>query len=145
MFTLHSSETEYYDYGITRTNIANGTITVIRTEGNVIPDAVNTWASLLVLTMQEWDSDRPIAVIHDLTHPNQGVTPYVRQRTIDVMKQIPENMIVYNALILPDTFIRRIIDMFTRTPIFQRENVHIRIFGCQRTAQQWLEKQLAKV
>ncbi|MEM9952113.1 MAG: hypothetical protein AAF846_10960 [Chloroflexota bacterium] len=143
MFTLHSSETEYYNYGITRTNIANGTIIVIGTKGDMTPDAVNTWASLLVLTMQEWDSKRPIAVIHDLTHPNQGVTPYVRQRTIDVMKQIPDDMIIYNALILPDTFIRRIIDMFTRTPIFQRENFYLRIFGCQRTAQQWLKTQLA--
>lgn len=144
MFTRNSHGAETYGYGITRSYIDNGNIIIFRTQGDMSRDAINTWASMLILTMQEWKSERPIAALHDLTHPNQGLTPHARERTIDVMKRRPKGLTIYSAVVLPNTFMHRIIDMFLRTPIFHQAGHEVRIFPSESQALDWLREQLAK-
>lgn len=144
MFTRNPQDVEVYSFGITRSMSKDGHITIIRTEGDMSRDAINTWASLLILTMQEWKSDRPLALLHDLTHPNQGLTPYARERTIDLVKRCPKGLIVYSAVVLPRTFMHRIIDMFLRTPIFHQPGHEICIFPAENLAIEWLQEKLAK-
>ncbi len=143
MFTRNSHDAEVYKYGITRSMSKDGRVTIIRTEGDMSRDAINTWASLLILTMQEWKSERPLAVLHDLTHPNQGLTPYARERTIDIVKRRPKGLVIYSAVVLPRTFMHRIIDMFLRTPIFHQQGHEVRIFPSENLAMDWLREQLA--
>lgn len=143
MFTRNQHDAEVYNYGITRSYIGKNQIAIVRTEGDMSRHAINTWASLLILTMQEWKSERPLAIVHNLTHPNQGLTPYARERTIDLMKRRPEDMTVYSAVVLPRTFMHRIIDMFLRTPIFHQDGHEIRIFPTEQSAIDWLEEKLA--
>lgn len=143
MFTRNSQDTGVYNYGITRSFINNGQIAVVRTEGDMSRHAINTWASLLILTMQEWKSDRPLAFVHNLTHPNQGLTPYARERTIDLVQRRPKDIMVYSAVVLPRTFMHRIIDMFLRTPIFHQDGHEVRIFHAEQHAINWLEEKLA--
>jgi len=137
MVNTHS-QTETYKYGITRTLIDGGRIVIVSTEGDMSRNAINTWASLLVLTMQEWDSERPLAILHDLTHPNQGLTPFARERTADVVKAQPEGLSVYNAILLPETFIKRIIEMFLRTPLLHLDARYTKIFSDREEALGWL-------
>lgn len=133
---------ECFGYGITRTYLDEGQIVLIKTEGDMSHNAINTWASLLILTIQESDKERPLAVLHDLTHPNQGLTPYTRERTAQVLKSIPENQSTFSAIVLPRTFMNRIIEMFVRTPIFKHPSHEIRVFPERDLALNWLREKL---
>lgn len=143
MLTINAhDESENYDYGITRAFLDDGRIVVIKTAGDMSRNGVNTWVSLLILTMQEWKSENPLAILHDLRHPNQGLTPFARERTADAVKARPENLTVYSAVLLPQTFMKRIIEMFIRTPIFQRDGHHVQVFSDKEQALEWLHQQV---
>src|SRR5690606_21587296 len=102
---------ENYDYGIVRYWLDDSQIVVVKTQGDMSKKAIDTWASLLILTMQEWKKPQAIAILHDLSHPQQGLTPYARERTADLLNHIPKHQKVYSAVILPNSFMFRIIDM----------------------------------
>ena len=142
MHVYSSSKIESYGYGISRTELDNGRIVLIKTEGDMSRNAINTWASLLILTMQEWDSSKPLACLHDLTHPNQGLTPYTRERTAHVLESIPKTLTVYNALVLPPTFMYRIMEMFVRTPIFRNPRHEVRVFPTVEDGLAWLREKI---
>jgi hypothetical protein len=137
-----SNTVESYDFGICRSWLDNGRIVLIKTEGDMSRKAINTWASLLILTMQEWEKDKPLACLHDLTHPNQGLTPYTRERTADILKAIPNTRPMYSAIVLPQTFMYRIIEMFVRTPIFRHPQHEIRVFPDVESGLKWLREKL---
>lgn len=133
---------ERYNYGISRAWLDSGRIVLIKTEGNMSRNAINTWATLLILTMQDWDKEQALAVLHDLTHPNQGLTPYTRERTAELLKHIPNTRPMYSAIVLPATFMHRIIDMFVRTPIFRHPCHEIRVFADTESGLAWLREKL---
>jgi hypothetical protein len=140
---VHSGETaERYDYGISRLWLDKGQIVLIKTEGNMSRNAINTWASLLILTLQDWEKKAPIAALLDLSHPNQGLTPYTRERTAELLKHIPTNRPSYSAVVLPPTFMYRIIEMFVRTPIFRHPCHEIRVFTDKALGLAWLREKL---
>lgn len=139
-----TDNTEQYGYGITRTLIDDNTIVIVRTQGDMSRNAINTWASLIILTMQEWDSERPLAMLHNLSHPQQGYTPFSQKRTQDIVNARPEGLKVYSAVVLPRTFMYHIIEMFSRTPIFKASGQLIKFFNTEAQAIIWLREQLAK-
>jgi len=141
--TYDHTPIETFKYGITRTYIDEGRIAIIKTEGNMLKNAIDTWASLLILTMQEWDAPQPIAVLHDLSHPAQGLTPYARERAADLMNYRPEGAMIYSAVVLPPTFMNKIIGQFIRLSAFQHPNHQARIFVLQDDAIVWLRQQSA--
>jgi len=143
MQTRNTHDTESYAHGITRTFMDDNQIVAVRTQGDMSRDAINTWASLLILTMQEWKSKRPVGALLDLTHPNQGLTPYARERTLDLMNRIPDGLTIYSAVVLPGTFMYRIIEMFLRTPAFHRRGHEIQVFRSETQALNWLREKLA--
>jgi hypothetical protein len=134
---------ECYNYGISCSLLDKGQIVLIKTQGDMSRNAINTWASLIILTIQDWDKEKPLAVLHDLTHPNQGLTPYARERTAELLKHIPNTCQTYSAVVLPPTFMNRIIDMFVRTPIFRHPHHEIRVFVDTETGLTWLREKLA--
>ena len=144
MYTRNTHDSEQYNHGITRTFIDDSALAIIRTQGNMSRDAINTWASLQVLTMQEWQSKRPIAILNNLSHPQQGLSPFARKRTQDVIKAIPDGMIVYSAVVLPKTFMYHIMDMFLRSKIFKKQTLEIQLFQTEQQAIAYLREQLAK-
>ena len=136
----NASGVETFKHGISRAFYDDGDITVVKTEGDMSRDAINTWASLLILTMQEWDISRPLLILHDLSHPSQGITPYTRERALDLMNHRPDGLVIYSALLLPKTFMSRILDMFIRTPVFQTSDHHLRLFNSTEEALTWLRQ-----
>ncbi|GAB5426377.1 MAG: hypothetical protein Crog4KO_35240 [Crocinitomicaceae bacterium] len=144
MQTRNTHDSKQYNHGITCSFTDNGNVVIVRTQGDMSRNAINTWASLLILTMQEWQSKRPFAIINNLSHPQQGLNPFARQRSQDVIKAIPEDMLVYSAVVLPRTFMYHIMDMFLRSRIFQKENLEIQLFNTEAQAIKWLREQLAK-
>ena len=64
--TVHTIDNaEGYQYGISRSWLDNGQIALIKTQGDMSRNAINTWATLLILTLQDWDKEKPIALLHD--------------------------------------------------------------------------------
>ena len=137
------AQSENYSHGITRSFIDDGRIVLVETEGDMSRNAINTWASLLVLTMQEWPTERPLAILHDLTHPAQGLTPFARERTADVVKARPDGLVVYNAVLLPPTFIKQIIGMFLRIPLLQKDGQYMKVFSDKDKAIAWLREKIS--
>jgi hypothetical protein len=135
---------EHYNYGISRILLDNGRIVLIKTNGDMSRNAINTWASLIILTIQDWDKEKTLAVLHDLTHPSQGLTPYARERTTELLKYIPNTLQTYSAVVLPPTFMNRIINMFIRTPIFRHPCHEIQVFRDTESGLAWLRKKLAE-
>lgn len=144
MHTRNTHDIEHYSHGITSKVIDDGSIVIVRTQGDMSRNAINTWASLLVLTIQDWKSKRPIAIINNLSHARQGLTPFSRERAHDIIKAIPADKTVYGAVVLPKTFMYHIIDMFSRSNIFRKQNLEMRLFNCETQAIAWLREQLAQ-
>ena len=142
--TSNTDNTEQFDYGITRTSIDDGAIIIVRTQGDMSRNAINTWASLIILTMQEWKSDRPLALINNLSHPQQGFTPFSQKRTQDIVKARPKGLTVYAAVVIPRTFMYHILEMFSRTPIFKQTGQHVQFFNTEEQAIEWIREELKK-
>lgn len=132
---------ETYAYGIERLLLSNPNIAIIRTSGDMSRDAINTWASLVILTMQEWDASCPLLILNDLSHPAQGINAYARQRASDLMNYHPDGLMIYSALLFSKTFVSRIFEHLIRAPQFQRSQHHVRIFHTQDDALAWLHAQ----
>lgn len=133
---------EQYDYGITREYIDDGQIAVITTQGDMRRAAIDTWADLSIDTMQTWKPERPILILQNLSHKDQGITPYSRKRAEDAFKQIPSQPL-YSAIILPNSFINRVIGLFVGR---QRmgQNQESRIFTNLEDGLAWLREKQKK-
>ena len=142
--TSNTDNTEQFDYGITRTSIDDGAIIIVRTQGDMSRNAINTWASLIILTMQEWKSDRPLALINNLSHPQQGFTPFSQKRTQDIVDARPKDLKIYSAVVIPRTFMYSILEKFSRTLTFQQQRKNVWFFHTEEEAIEWLREKLKK-
>lgn len=138
----NNNNVEQFSYGIERWWLDDGAIAVVKTQGDMTHDAIDAWADLLIAMLHQWanGSRRPIAFLHDLTHPNQGLTPYSRKRVNDVLAAIPDAETTFTAIVLPNTFINRIISMFVRSSPFRQNNHQTRVFTDLDTARDWLRE-----
>lgn len=136
---------EQFEYGMSRWYIHDRQIAIIKTAGDMRRRAVDAWAKLLIDTIASWDVDKPICVIHDLTSPNQGFSPYVRQQSEAVFDHIPHDRPVFSAVVLPDTFINRIIGFYLRTRRNKHDNHTLRVFTDVQTSIDWLTEALEKL
>lgn len=132
---------EHYDFGITREWIDEGHIVVITTQGDMRRDAIDAWVNVSLDTLSLWQVDRPILVIQNLSSKMQGFTPYARKRSEDILAQLSDRP-CYTALILPNTFIFRVIGFFVGR---QRVDKHQenRVFTNVEEGLAWLRQKRA--
>ena len=55
---------------------------------------------------------------------------------------IPDGAMIFSAMIVPPTFMNRILKIFIRIPQFQQSNHHLRIFTAEDPALAWLRSQI---
>lgn len=133
---------EQFEYGMSRRYVHEGRIAIIKTAGDMRRRAVDAWAQLLIDTIAKWDDEQPICVIHELTSPNQGFSPYVRQQSETVFDHIPHDRPVFSAVVLPDTFINRIIGFYLRTRHNTHDNHTVRVFTDVQMSIEWMMEAL---
>lgn len=119
--------------------VEDGRIAVIRGAGDMSRLAIDDWARLVLDTLYTFPTDRPICILNDLTHPDQGFTPYAQERVKDLYRNIPQDRPIYSAIVLRDGFINRIISIFVRRWV-KPANVTERIFLHMEEALEWLKQ-----
>ena len=144
MSMIQDMAVEHFAYGIEREWYDNPLIAYIRSQGDMTESAIDVWADVLLDTKDKWVSGQPYAVIVDLTHPNQGITPYSRSRTRDLIDSVPTDELTYVSLLLPRTFINQLFRVFLRSSIFQRPTLQIRIHHTLDEALLWLHRKIAQ-
>lgn len=132
---------EYYDFGVIRSWLDDHLICYIQTDGCMERAGVDTWANLLIETIQTWPADCPIAIFQNLTHPDQGFTPYSRSRGMDVLAAVPQGHMAVSAIVMQDSFINRTLGFFIHS-IRRDDNVAIRVFTDMDEALSWLRKRI---
>ena len=135
------ADIELGDFGVITGWIDDRQIFFIRTDGDMKREAVDGWADTLITIVDSWSDKQPIAVLQNLSHPNQGFTPYSKARTTDIFNAVPKNRVAYCAVVMQETFVNRIIGFFLNS-IRNRDGMTIRIFTDCEEALTWLRIQL---
>lgn len=139
------STTENFGEGISRTWLYEKRLAVIASEGNMRREVVDIWAEAVIQTYQQWDSGWPLLVLHDLSHKNQGITPYAMRRTEDTLEALPKSDDFYGraAIILRDGLVARVgASLVNRLRKRAKNRFEIMIFFRHELALAWLEEML---
>ncbi|MCU0495752.1 MAG: hypothetical protein MUF87_00210 [Anaerolineae bacterium] len=134
------SAIEHYAYGITREWNDDHSIVIVATQGDMARGAIDTWADVLIETIKVWDTDKPILVLHDLSHRNQGLSQYSRQRAEELYNYIPVDKPTYAAIVISDGLVSRLISIFF-VMRWRGNHIHERIFTNRKEALAWLNEQ----
>lgn len=129
---------EYHGGGLARQWIDDDQIVIIIAAGDMTTAGVDAWADLLIDTINSWPPNKPILILHDLSHPNQGFTTYARERATDIYAALPHDRDVYHALVVNVSFVRAMINFFLRRRKPQLRTLHERMFTSNRDALRWL-------
>lgn len=83
-----SSDIEHLGQGVRRYWRAP-CIAVIETDGEMSRSAVDIWAEATTRTIRDYpDSYKAIYLLQNLSHPNQRLTTYSRQKTEEIYKSV---------------------------------------------------------
>lgn len=132
---------ENYDFGVIRAWLDDYQICYIQTDGCMQRDGVDTWADLIIATIEAWPTERPIVMLQNLTHPNQGFTPYSRYRGLDILSSVPPNHIAICAIVMQKSLINRFLGFLFNSMNF-RNGISIRIFTDNDEALTWLRTEI---
>lgn len=89
-----------------------------------------------------WE-DGDLFILHDISNPKIGLTPYFQRRVDDVAKYLRKSRKSgYSAVVLPNTFVSQIVSTFAQ--IFNRKNGEFeqRVFTHLDSAQKWIVEML---
>jgi hypothetical protein len=118
-------------------------IVVVETEGDMSPAAIDIWASVTEETVLSYPPEHDtIYMLQNLSHPNQRITPYARQKTETLYANMTLTRPVYSAVVLQNSFVNQIVSMFVRVWDRSQPLVKQRIFTSLEAALQWLELNL---
>ena len=119
-------------------------IVAIETDGDMSPAAIDVWADTTSQTVLSYPTEyKSIYVLQDLSHPNQRITPYARQKTETLYTNMILTRPVYIAVVLQNSFVNQIVSMFVRIWDRSQPLVTQRIFTSPESAIRWLEASLA--
>jgi len=113
---------------------------VIETEGDMSIAAIDSWAQTSVDTYNNYPSQYPsIFALHDLSHPNQRITPYSRQKAQEIYKYINMQRPIYVALVLQNSLLSQLASILSRIWDRPYPNLHQKIFTTRVAAEDWLQ------
>jgi hypothetical protein len=139
MMPITSDQVEQFDKGIRRRWLTPR-IVVIETEGDMSMAAIDSWAQISIETYNNYPAQYPsIFALHDLSHPNQRITPYSRQKAQDVYKYINMQRPIYVALVLQNSLLSQLASILSRIWDRPYPNMHQKIFTTRAAAVEWLQ------
>ena len=130
-------QAEEFEFGLIREWIDDGGIAVIHGQGNMARKAVDAWADLVLRTAHEFPEGQPVYLLHNLTHPDQGFTPYAKRKTEELYDYAPD-VPIYSAIVLRNTIINRLISLFVQSISPRSRNVRQQVFISEEAALSWL-------
>lgn len=141
LYPYPNATTETLTYGISRTYLEDGKLVVIASEGDMRREAVDFWANTVIETYRGWQQGSPLLVLHDLSHKNQGITPYAMRRTEDTLEGLPkdDDFSGRAAILIRDGLVARIgAVLVNRLRKQTHARFEIRFFFGQEAALAWL-------
>lgn len=139
-----SENTEQFDFGIQRIWQHNKRLVIISTLGDMSRAAIDVWAEVIIETCKNWSAGSPLLLMHDLSHKNQGITPYSLKRAEDTYKAVPDSIQfqAYIAVVFSNNLATRLASVFFYRQRGKHKNVHEKLFVDKEAAQQWLESHM---
>lgn len=129
-------------HGISYEAYEGGKLHAIRTQGEASREATDLWCEKVNDLLQTNPPDEPLCVLYDLSHPKQTLTPYNRNRTSELAKQIPRALRVYSAVLLSRSLLNQLVSIFIAT-LTVGSNHKVRIFYDEAHAWEWLQDRRA--
>jgi len=133
---------EQFDFGITRQWLDERQIVLIRTAGHMNRPAIDTWANVLIDTINLFPATQPIAICQDLTGPSQGFNAEIRNRLAPIYDHMPKDRPIYSAIALSNSGVRNMVNVYLRRRKFQPDNLQEQVFDNVETSIHWLRQHL---
>ncbi len=130
---------EELGFGNQRYWVDDGQIVVIYGGGNMSRDSLDIWADAMMSAITHFPGDT-IYLVLDISHPNQGFTPYARAKAEAIYATIGQRTI-YGAIVLRNSIIAPIITAFIRHFPRRRLNIYQQVFTDKEAAFDWLRQQ----
>jgi hypothetical protein len=135
---MKAERVESFEYGIVREWYFQDHLAAIRTQGIMARAAIDVWAASISGVFEAWPSDRPLCLIIDLTHKNQGMSPYANLRARDLVASMRHSGRAYSVgVLLKNPFMVSVGQMMMRQLNMSED---MSIFSQNDHALAWLKK-----
>ncbi|HLA45573.1 MAG TPA: hypothetical protein VJZ27_19145 [Aggregatilineales bacterium] len=138
--TVAIEETEHFAYGVTRMQCFDGQVVIITNRGDMSRHAIDEWFEVVYDTLDNPSADTSIRLCLDLTHPNQGVTPYSMSRIPELyqLADVKSHVQAKIAIVFHSRMLTRIFTGIFKRIGENRASVREEIFLSQDDAMAWL-------
>jgi len=135
-----TADAEQFNYGITRVQSRDGRVVIITSEGDMTRHAIDEWYDVVHDTLVNWSNGTTVRLCLDLTHPNQGVTPYSMSRIPELyqLAEVKLDMKAKVAIVLRNWLVIRIFTAIFKHIRENHINVDEKIFHTRDEASAWL-------
>ena len=107
--------------------------------------SVDQFVAEVKQTREAWDKSQPFLVIYDASHGNILLTSYVRQRSMELAENPPEDLFGAYAVIVSPTIIGTLISTFLNLFLDKHPRFKGRAFRNFDQAVQWVQAQAPAV
>jgi|GEM_PF-2557698 hypothetical protein len=131
---------EAYPYGTQRYALDDG-IRVVVGSGDMRRHSVDEWTEVMTQTINTFPHPTHTLLLLDLTHPNQGFTPYSRIKASEIVDNIQPGRTVVIALLFRDSIINNIVMIFMNRIVMMRQSkILFKTFLRREQAVAWLRE-----
>lgn len=101
-----------YPYGTQRYFLDDAGIVVVVGSGDMRRPGVDEWAEVMTDTINTFPNPARTFMLLDLTHPDQGFTPYSRVKASEVASRIQAGRTLIIALLFDNSILNNIVAIF---------------------------------
>ena len=131
---------ETFDYDIERYTLHNQQISVVIATGMETREALNLSSQIVTETIRNFPETGVAYILYDASRA-KSVTPYARQKALDLLRNVEPNRDLYLAIVFANSWMSTLMSAFI-SQISRMVSSHIRIklFSNYDAAAQWLMK-----
>lgn len=138
------SPIEHFGQGIRRYWLTTRVV-VIETDGDMSIQAVDQWAEVVVETINGYPASEPaVFLLHNLSHPNQRITPYSRQKAQSIYSRLDTHRPVYMAVVMAHPVLIQIASVLARVWLTPKASMQQKLFVTPEAALEWLRQKEAE-
>ncbi len=124
----------------TRTYFDEEKLVILRGSGSMKRQAVDDFAELCSHTVANPRYGSPFLGIVDVSHPNQGFTPYSNKRFLQVMDSFLPDYQYFVGIVVTNHIFQMLLNIFLKPWLRRHSNVTFRFFADEAVARKWLQK-----
>lgn len=114
-------------------------ITIIRGNGKMSQHDIDSFFDLIEDTIQFVIKSDPVVLLVDVSKPEQGISPYARQRVERLYQLRKDGRHYIVAVLVRNIFVQRFLNLILMR--WMNKKIKIRLFSDEEIARQWLIQQ----